>query len=191
MSDSVGRGELTGPCAGAPRCLPDTRDRKLGGHGTQKADQEGGVPPMRKTHSFVVLMVGLVLALTACGGDDDSSSQASSPTASAKGELTVGGANFTEMLIMQQMYKLLLEKAGFTVKVQSVDNRELYAPALRSGDIDVVPEYLATMTEYLNHAKNGPDAPTIATSDAAETVNLAKPTRPGLRPRRAQPGPGD
>jgi osmoprotectant transport system substrate-binding protein len=31
------------------------------------------------------------------------------------------------------------------------------------------------MTEYLNHAKNGPDAPTIATSDAAETVNLAKP----------------
>jgi osmoprotectant transport system substrate-binding protein len=147
----------------------------MGGHGTQKADQEGGVPPMRKTHSFVVLMLGLVLALTACGGDDDSSSQASSPTASAKGELTVGGANFTEMLIMQQMYKLLLEKAGFTVKVQSVDNRELYAPALRSGDIDVVPEYLATMTEYLNHAKNGPDAPTIATSDAAETVNLAKP----------------
>lgn len=130
---------------------------------------------MRKTHSLFVLILGLALALTSCGGDDDSSGQTSSPTASPKGELTVGGANFTEMLIMQQIYKLLLEKAGFTVKVQSVDNRELYAPALKSGEIDVVPEYLATMTEYLNHAKNGPDAPTVATSDAAQTLQVVKP----------------
>jgi osmoprotectant transport system substrate-binding protein len=131
---------------------------------------------MRKTkiHSLVALALGLVLALSACGGDDDSGGT-SGATPSPKGELTVGGANFTEMLVMQQMYKLLLEKAGFTVKVQSVDNRELYAPALKSGEIDVVPEYLATMTEYLNHNKNGPDAPTVATSDAAQTVQVVTP----------------
>ena len=145
---------------------------------------------MRKTQSFVVLMVGLVLALTACGGDDDSSSQASSPTASAKGELTVGGANFTEMLIMQQMYKQLLEKAGFTVKVQSVDNRELYAPALRSGEIDVVPEYLATMTEYLNHAKKARRSD-YRHQRRGRDGESSEATRPGLRPRRAQPRPGD
>ncbi len=132
---------------------------------------------MRKTkiHSLVALIAGLVLALSACGGDDDEGGAATGQTPSPKGELTVGGANFTEMLVMQQMYKLLLEKAGFTVKVQSVDNRELYAPALRSGEIDVVPEYLATMTEYLNHAKDGPDAPTVATSDAAQTVQVVTP----------------
>lgn len=131
---------------------------------------------MRKTkiHSLVALGLGLVLALSACGGDDDSGGT-SGATPSPKGELTVGGANFTEMLVMQQMYKLLLEKAGFTVKVQSVDNRELYAPALKSGEIDVVPEYLATMTEYLNHSKNGPDAPTVATSDPAQTVQAVTP----------------
>jgi osmoprotectant transport system substrate-binding protein len=132
---------------------------------------------MRKTkiHSLVALIAGLVLALSACGGDDDEGGAATGQTPSPKGELTVGGANFTEMLVMQQMYQLLLEKAGFTVKVQSVDNRELYAPALRSGEIDVVPEYLATMTEYLNHAKDGPDAPTVATSDAAQTVQVVTP----------------
>ncbi len=129
---------------------------------------------MRKTNSFLALMLGLLLALTACGDDDEGGpTTGQSPT--ARGQLTVGGANFTEMLVMQQMYKLLLEDAGFTVTVQSVDTRELYAPALRNGEIDVVPEYLATMTEYLNHDKNGPDAPTVATSDAAETVTIVTP----------------
>ncbi len=130
---------------------------------------------LRKTP--IALTVGLVLTLAACGGndDDDDTTTGGETTGSASGDLTVGGANFTEMLVMQEMYKLLLEDAGYTVTVQSVDNRELYEPALESGDIDVVPEYLATMTEFLNHADNGPDAPTIATSDAAATVAVVTP----------------
>jgi osmoprotectant transport system substrate-binding protein len=125
--------------------------------------------------------LGLLLALGACGGGDDAleGSESESPTAeSGGGELTVGGADFTEMAIMQEIYRLLLEDAGYTVDIQSAEARELYAPALESGEIDVVPEYAATMAEYLNARKNGPDAPVnapIATSDPAETVAAMAP----------------
>ncbi|MFW6092099.1 MAG: ABC transporter substrate-binding protein, partial [Actinomycetota bacterium] len=52
------------------------------------------------------------------------------------------------------------------------------AQALEAGEIDVVPEYAATMAEYLNAQVNGPDAPSespVATNDAAETVEAMRP----------------
>ena len=125
--------------------------------------------------------LGLTVALGACGGQEalEAESEGESPTATeAGGELTVGGANFTEMAIMQEIYKLLLEDAGYTVDIQQAESREIYAPALESGEVDVVPEYAATLAEYLNARKNGPDAPVdapIATSDAAETVAAMAP----------------
>ena len=132
------------------------------------------------------LVVGVVLfALAACGGSNAFSDKTASGTAAASASgtgaggagksLTVGGANFTEMLIMQQMYGQLLQKAGYTVDYKTADSREIYAASLESGEIDVVPEYAATMAEYLNRAANGPDAKTIATNDAATTVAAMKP----------------
>jgi osmoprotectant transport system substrate-binding protein len=135
---------------------------------------------MFKTRALGAVTAAVALSLGACG-DGDTALEGQSPdetTAVAMGELTVGGANFTEMLIMQEMYRLLLEDAGYTVEIQSADNREIYGPALESGEIDVVPEYAATMAEYLNTKKNGPDATAsapIATSDAAETVAAMAP----------------
>jgi osmoprotectant transport system substrate-binding protein len=121
---------------------------------------------------------GLALALTACGGDDDGDafSEADGGNDAASSEtITVGGASFTESLIMMEMYEALLEDGGYTVEVKPVDNRELYAPELESGSIDVVPEYAATFTEYLNLAKNGPDAEPVATGDVEETVESLRP----------------
>lgn len=147
------------------------------------------VMTMRRRATVLAAAAGLALSLTACGGDDDpfeegdgdaTATGGSTETggSTAGGELTVGGANFTEMVIMQEMYAALLENAGYTVTIQSVANREIYEPALESGEIDVVPEYLATFAEFLNGAINGPDAPSdapIATSDAQETVDAARP----------------
>ncbi len=122
-----------------------------------------------------------VLALSACGGGDAFDEDAGSSGSSSEGggggggEITVGGADFTEMLVMQELYRLVLEDAGYTVDVKSVGQREVYAPALESGEIDVVPDYAATMAEYLNREKNGPDAEAIATSDAGETVEAMTP----------------
>jgi osmoprotectant transport system substrate-binding protein len=129
-----------------------------------------------------LLQLGVGLATTGllvgCGGDaadgDAGTDGADGGEASADlGSVTVGGPNFTEGQLMTEMYRLLLEDAGYTVTVTTVDARELYAPALQSGEIDVVPEYAATMAEFLNAQVNGPDAPStdpVASSDAAATV---------------------
>jgi len=130
---------------------------------------------MRPRRSLPGLLAGalaLALALTSCGGSDNlakDDSNSSSPGA-AKGSLTVGSAGFTESQVMAEMYKALLEKAGYTVDIKTVDNRELYEPALEKGEIDVVPEYAATMADFLNHKDNGPDAPTVASSDLDKTL---------------------
>ena len=122
---------------------------------------------------------GLALALTACGGDDggDAFSEGGGGGGdAASGEtITVGGATFTESAVMIEMYAALLEDAGHTVEVKPVENRELYAPELESGTIDVVPEYAATFAEYLNRDVNGPEAEPIATADVDETVEALRP----------------
>ena len=136
---------------------------------------------IRRTLAIGAAGLGLSLVLAACGGDDGDALESDSGdggTGGASGELTVGGANFTEMVIMQEIYKALLEDAGYTVDISNAETREIYEPTLESGEVDVVPEYAATMAEYLNGKKNGPDAPTnspIATSDAAETIEAMTP----------------
>ena len=120
---------------------------------------------------------GLALALTACGGggDGDAFTEAEGEPSAADEAITVGGATFTESAIMMEMYEALLEDGGYTVEVKPVENRELYAPELESGSIDVVPEYAATFTEYLNLAENGPDAEPVATGDVDETIEALRP----------------
>ena len=128
------------------------------------------------THGLRTSLVGLavvpVLALAACGGGGDAFEDAESSTGGggAGGTIVVGGAQFTEMAIMEEMYKLLLEDAGYTVEVKTAGQREIYMKSLASGEIDVVPEYAATLAEYFNREANGADAEAIATPDAAETV---------------------
>jgi osmoprotectant transport system substrate-binding protein len=134
--------------------------------------------PSLTTFRLLAGATGLALALTACGGggdDGDAFSEGGGGEAASGETITVGGASFTESLIMMEMYKALLEDAGHTVEVQPVENRELYAPELESGSIDVVPEYAATFTEYLNLAKNGPTAEPVATSDIDETIEALRP----------------
>jgi osmoprotectant transport system substrate-binding protein len=127
------------------------------------------------------------LALAACGGGDPladtdtdvdagagggaSADPEPSDDGGAAGSITVGGANFTEMQVMQEMYGALLTDAGYDVEIVSSDSREIYGQALVDGDLDVVPEYAATMAEFLNREVNGPDAEIVATSDAESTVN--------------------
>lgn len=145
----------------------------------------------RRTPVLAVAGLGLSLIVVACGdGGDTTTEQQPADTATGGaggdgeeqgedlGELTVGGATFTEMTIMQEMYRALLTEAGYTVEISSAENREIYAQALEAGEIDVVPEYAATMAEYLNAQINGPDAPSespVATNDATETVEAMRP----------------
>ena len=129
-----------------------------------------------RTRSALALAVAAGLALAGCGGDDAFDEPAAGESGgSATTALTVGGATFTEMQIMEQMYGQLLQKAGYTVDYKTADNREIYSKSLESGEIDVIPEYAATMTEFLNVQENGPNAATVATNDPATTVTALRP----------------
>ncbi|WP_328969194.1 ABC transporter substrate-binding protein [Streptomyces sp. NBC_00239] len=135
---------------------------------------------MSKTSRVLGAALG-VLALTgslaACGGDSleknkDGGSSAASDT-DKKGSLVVGSAGFTESNVLAELYAQLLEDAGYGTSITTVANRELYEPALEKGQIDVVPEYAATLAEFLNAKVNGSKAAEqkpVASSDVAATV---------------------
>ncbi|MEU8843219.1 ABC transporter substrate-binding protein [Streptomyces roseus] len=124
----------------------------------------------------------LTASLAACGGDSlekskDTGSGASAPSdsgsGSAKGKIVIGAAGFTESNVLAELYAQVLADAGYSTSITTVNNRELYEPSLEKGEIDVVPEYAATLAEFLNAKVNGPKAPEekpVASSDVAATV---------------------
>ncbi len=87
------------------------------------------------------------------------------------GAIVVGGANFTESTVLATIYADVLTAAGFDASVQEVGNRELYLPALQRGEIQVFPEYLSTVTEFLE----GDDANQVASGDVDATVEALTP----------------
>lgn len=91
------------------------------------------------------------------------------------GKIVVGAANFSENITVAEIYAEVLRKAGFDASVQTIGNRETYLPALEKGDIQVVPEYAATVTEYLNRAQNGANAAPVASGDVTATVAALAP----------------
>jgi len=87
------------------------------------------------------------------------------------GAIVVGGGNFTESTILATLYADVLSAAGFDASVQEVGNRELYLPALERGEIQVFPEYLSTVTEFLD----GDEANQVASADVDATVEALTP----------------
>lgn len=132
-------------------------------------------------HMRRMLGVGLaavtLMAGAACANEDPpADSGGTSPGGGGdKGTVSMSGQNFGEMQIMAAMYQQVLENAGYTVEVKLVDTRDVYVPQLKSGDVDVVPDYLAGMADILNIQANGADAPSITTNSAEETLAALKP----------------
>jgi osmoprotectant transport system substrate-binding protein len=90
------------------------------------------------------------------------------------GHLNVGAANFSENQILANLYAQVLEAAGYQVSVKDVQSREVYEPALEHGQLDVMPEYAATLTEFLNTKDNGANAKPLASTDITKTVAALK-----------------
>ncbi len=76
------------------------------------------------------------------------------PEAGQKPTVRVGSKNFTEQLLLGEMYALLLEAHGFEVERRlNLGGTLLAHGALRAGEIDLYPEY--TGTALLNMLKKG------------------------------------
>src|SRR5215218_12066 len=129
-----------------------------------------------------VLLAGAALSalvLAACGGGGDAFDAASSSSSAAAGAssgsasgntVVVGGPTFTEAAIMQQMYVLLLQDAGLKTEVKTAGNRAIYSKSLESGEIDVVPDYLGSMLNFLYNAQNPGNKQPVSTNDVQQSL---------------------
>ncbi|MFF7232862.1 glycine betaine ABC transporter substrate-binding protein [Streptomyces sioyaensis] len=83
------------------------------------------------------------------GGDSGSSS----------GGLVIGTANFTENQVLGYLYAGVLNAAGVKTTVRpNLGSREIVVPALRSGDIDLLPEYQGSLLLYLDKKATATEA---------------------------------
>jgi len=89
--------------------------------------------------------------------------------------LVVGAANFSESATLAEIYAAALRTAGFTVEVRTIGNRELYLPQITDGTLTAVPEYAATLADFLNAQQNGADAKSVASDDVDATVTALTP----------------
>ncbi|MEV7678267.1 ABC transporter substrate-binding protein [Streptomyces sp. NPDC088341] len=70
---------------------------------------------------------------------------------SSAGGITIGTANFTENQILGHLYATVLEAVGVKTTVRAnLGTREILIPALRGGDIDLLPEYQGALLHYLD-----------------------------------------
>jgi osmoprotectant transport system substrate-binding protein len=88
----------------------------------------------------LTLLAALALALAGCGGGDSDNGAASERT------VKIGSKNFTEAVVLGELYRQALEAKGYTVELKSsIGSTEIIDKALRSGQIDLYPEYTGTM----------------------------------------------
>jgi osmoprotectant transport system substrate-binding protein len=94
----------------------------------------------------VVLCAVALVGLSACNDD----TQPPSAVARLDDEtVTVGSFDFPESVVLAELYSQALERAGMTVhRSFQLGPRELVAPALAQGLVELVPEYRGTAHEF-------------------------------------------
>ncbi len=120
---------------------------------------------MRKNRTLALGAVVLALVMSACApGEGGSSSPGASASAPAVGgTVTIGSQGFYESQLMAEIYAQALEAAGYTVERNlAIGTREETWPALSSGQIDLMPEYIGSLTSFLEGEASGDSDETYA-----------------------------
>jgi osmoprotectant transport system substrate-binding protein len=114
-----------------------------------------------------LLLVLVVLLLGGCTHDDPPAPAAAQPA------VTVGAGLSPEQQIIARMYAQALRKAGFAVTSKFDSGaRAAYVPALQRGELDVVPDYLAPVTDYLRTGVPIARRPAAASGDVERTARI-------------------
>lgn len=117
----------------------------------------------------------LALVLSACTAGGGSQSPATSAGSSGGGTLptvTIGSDGFYESALVAEIYAQALEAQGFTVERKlEIGARPVRVAAFRSGEINLVPEYIGSGVRFLDANL---DLPGEASADLAETLAVLR-----------------
>jgi osmoprotectant transport system substrate-binding protein len=107
---------------------------------------------------LVAALAAMATVATACGSSG-------TPTSTSKGTITVAGFNFPESSILAELYGQSLAHDGYTVNYKLLlGTREVVAPAIKSGQIDLYPGYAATELEFYNSGAGEANGDATATT---------------------------
>jgi osmoprotectant transport system substrate-binding protein len=105
-------------------------------------------------------VLALALAAVACG-----SSPSGGGGSTPKGTITIGGFKFSEGSVLAELYGQALQHGGYTVNFKlNLGSREVVAPAIKSGQIDLYIGYAATDLEYYNNSAGEANGDATATT---------------------------
>ncbi len=118
-----------------------------------------------------LLSIGSLLLAAACAGDDlDSNAEEDPGTDSGGGPVSISGQAFPEAALVASMYEQLLADAGYDPTVKLVDSRDGYMPTFPDS-IDIVPEYVGGIVNFLNAAANGENAKPFEAGDGNQLAD--------------------
>ena len=120
-----------------------------------KGVRRAAVPPL------LALVAALVLAVAGC---DRGQAPPPPPEDPRRPTILLASFDFPESELLGQVYGQALRQHGFPVEpVVQLGSREVVAPALEQGKVDMVPEYLGSALNFLN------DRERVATADPRQT----------------------
>jgi osmoprotectant transport system substrate-binding protein len=112
----------------------------------------------------LIVVGGCLAASAACGANANDQ-----PTPSALGDdaVTIGSFDFAESVLLGEVYGQALESKGIAVRREfDLGPRELVAPALDQGLVELVPEYAGTALGFFSLGGQQATADAAATHDA-------------------------
>ena len=120
---------------------------------------------MPRARALIGLLAALAAALVlgACGGGDDESSNNDRAAPDAAPPIRIGAKNFTEQLILGELYRQALAAKGFDVVLKpDIGSTEIIHRALRRGALDMYPEYIGVLLSEVAADRSRPRSASAA-----------------------------
>src|SRR6202522_1381631 len=123
---------------------------------------------MRFTRSLLVgALAAMAGALILPGASAFATVNAAKPT------IIIGSTNFEEQAIVSNIWADVLKKAGYNVTGEPPPGtRSIVVPAIEKGQIDLEPDYAASLLGYLHNGEILPAAGEISTAVPADQKAL-------------------
>lgn len=146
------------------------------------------VARIRRRSLAALALGGIALGAASCSNEDplakdDSKTEKGGSGKADAGTLVVGSQQYYSNEIIAELFAQAIEANGAKVKREyQIGQREVYMPELKSGKIDVFPEYVGNLLQYVDKDAAGADASTMADKlgdalpDGLRVLDLAEAT---------------